>query len=89
MKVIIPQNNTPNSILVQNINPQNGMIIVNKNNIPFGFVIKDVDDMFSIQRAIESDAFGNKYFDTLIETLEFAQKNIGGEVTFDYFKTNE
>lgn len=86
MKVIVPSNTVPNSILIQDIDPLMGIVIVYKDQLPYGFVTYDEEqNLFLLHHNTmgPSGICGN----TLSHLLKVAQKNISGDISLEYFET--
>lgn len=86
MKVIIPTNTVPNSILIQDIIPQQGIIIVNRNQQPFGFVVYSNGLYFLQTNTMETTDFCGY---TLPQLLEVIQRSVDGSITMEYFNTEK
>ncbi len=88
MKVIVPTNTVPNSILIQDIIPSKGIIIVHRNQIPYGFVIYSEEKNFFFLQTNTMNST-NLYGYTIADLLSSIQKNVEGNISLEYFITND
>lgn len=86
MKVIVPTNTVPNSIFIDDIAPDKGIIIVYKDQIPFGFVIYDPNEnLYCLQiSTMHSTGFCGY---TIKDLLKNIQMEITGDISLEYFQT--
>lgn len=86
MKVIVPTNTIPNSILIQDIDPSQGIVIVYKDQMPYGFVVyNEVYGLYLLQtNTTEPTGLSAS---TLASLLGIIQKHISGDISLEYFKT--
>lgn len=86
MKVIIPTNTVPNSILLQDIDPSKGIIIVYKNQVPYGFITyDDINDVYYLQTntiCVESSF----YAETISALVNSMKEAISEDIYLEYFK---
>lgn len=86
MKVIVPTNTVPNSILIQDIIPSKGIIIVYKNQKPYGFVVfSEKEQLFFLQTNTTeiTDIYGYSIPDLLANIKD----KISGDILLEYFET--
>lgn len=87
MKVIVPTNTVPNSILIQDIIPSKGIIIVYKDQTPYGFVVySEEEQLFFLQTDTMSSTDICGY--TISDLLSDIKENIGDDISLEYFVTN-
>lgn len=86
MKVIVPTNTVPNSILIQDIIPYKGIIIVYKDQTPYGFVIySEEEQLFFLQTDTISTTGICGY--TISDLLNDIKNNVSGDISLEYFMT--
>lgn len=86
MKVIVPTNTVPNSILIQDIIPSKGIIIVYKDQMPYGFVVySEEEQLFFLQTDIMNST--GIYGYTISELLDDIKDNVSGDISLEYFVT--
>ena len=87
MKVIVPTHTVPNSILIQDIIPSKGIIIVYKDQTPYGFVVySEEEQLFFLQTDTMSSTDICGY--TISDLLSDIKENIGDDISLEYFVTN-
>ena len=86
MKVIIPTNTVPNSILLQDVDPSKGIIIVYKNQVPYGFIVyDDMSDLYYLQtNTICSES--SFYAATISALVNSMKEAISEDIYLEYFK---
>lgn len=88
MKVIVPTNTVPNSILIQDIIPYKGIIIVYKDQTPYGFVIySEEEQLFFLQTDTISTTGICGY--TISDLLNDIKNNVSGDISLEYFMTSD
>lgn len=86
MKVIVPTNTVPNSILIQDIIPNKGIIIVYKDQTPYGFVIySEEEQLFFLQTDTINTTDICGY--TISDLLKNIKNNVSGDISLEYFMT--
>lgn len=85
MKVIVPTNSIPNTILVQDIAPKNGLVLVTRNQLPYGFVTY-ANQLFYLQTSAVSNTNTITGY-TLTDLLNNIKKEISGNFALEYFET--
>lgn len=86
MKVIVPTNTVPNSILIQDIIPSKGIIIVYKDQMPYGFVVySEEEQLFFLQTDTISTTGIWGY--TISDLLDDIKDNVSGDISLEYFVT--
>lgn len=86
MKVIVPINTVPNSTLIQDIIPTKGIIIVYRNQMPYGFVVySEEDQLFVLQTNTVSPTELCGY--TIADLLTNIKNNVSGNISLEYFVT--
>lgn len=85
MKVIIPTNTVPNSILLQDVDPSRGIIIVYKNQVPYGFITyDDISDVYYLQTNTVCDS--TLYAETISALVNSMKEAISEDIYLEYFK---
>lgn len=86
MKVIVPTNTVPNSILIQDIIPSKGIIIIYKDQTPYGFVIySEEEQLFFLQTDTINTTSICGY--TISDLLNDIKNNVSGDISLEYFVT--
>lgn len=89
MKVIVPINTVPNSILIQDIIPSKGIIIVYKNQMPYGFVVySEEEKLFFLQTTTIPEATKICGY-TISDLLTEIKGYVSGNITLEYFETTD
>lgn len=84
MKVIVPTNTVPNSILIQDIIPSKGIVIVYKDQMPYGFVVySEEEQLFFLQTDTMSVTGICGY--TISDLLDDIKENVSGDISLEYF----
>lgn len=86
MKVIVPTNTVPNSILIQDIIPSKGIIIVYKDQMPYGFVVYSEEEQLFFLQTDTMNSTGI-YGYTISELLDDIKDNVSGDISLEYFVT--
>lgn len=87
MKVIVPTNTVPNSILIQDIIPSKGIVIVYKHQVPWGFIVySEEEHLFFPQTNTMSSTSLCGY--TIADLLSDIQKYAEEDVSLEYFITD-
>ncbi len=85
MKIIIPTNTVPNSILLQDVDPSKGIIIVYKNQVPYGFIVHDdINDLYYLQTNTVCES--TLYAATISALVNFMKEAISEDIYLEYFK---
>lgn len=86
MKVIVPTNTVPNSMLIQDVIPSKGIIIVYRDQMPYGFVVySEEEQLFFLQTDTMSTTGVCGY--TISDLLEDIKHNVSGDISLEYFVT--
>lgn len=87
MKVIVPTNTVPNSVLIQNVIPNKGIVIVHKDQVPYGFVVyNEKDQLFYLQTNTISTTDICGY--TISDLLDNINEHVSGNISLEYFYNN-
>lgn len=86
MKVIVPTNTVPNSILIHDIVPSKGIIIVYRNQIPYGFVVYSKEEELYFLQMKTTGSTGICGY-TIADLLKDIQENVEGNISLGYFQT--
>lgn len=86
MKVIIPTNTVPNSILLQDVDPSKGIIIVYKNQVPYGFITyDDINNLYYLQTNTICGEL-SFYAETISALVNSMKEAISEDIYLEYFK---
>lgn len=86
MKVIVPTNTVPNSILIQDIIPSKGIILVYRDQMPYGFVVYSEEEQLFFLQSDTVNVTGLCGY-TIADLLDDIQRNVSGDISLEYFDT--